>query len=102
MEKNLSLQQMRSQITEVRNEAQNFNSITQSVFTSGEKLDSMWDGDANDQFKQRMAADRPRFDDLFKTINAYCQACDDSANDYETTERKIQENNAGNQVRQSR
>ena len=102
MEIKTSTTQMRADSQEIRDLATQYNTLQKNVFDSGRKLDAMWEGDANERFTQRMAADEPRFDELFAVINSYCQAADDSAGDYDRTEAKVQEHMGQNQVRQSR
>ena len=97
-----STRKMRDSAEEIRQLAQQYNTCQQAVFESGRALDAMWEGDANSKFTSRMAADSPRFAELFQVIGQYCTAIVDSANEYDQTEAKVAEKMNTNIGRKSR
>ena len=102
MEINTSTKKMRDDSNDIRSQADQYNALQKSVFESGRKLDAMWEGDASDRFTARMASDQPKFDELYTVIRSYCQAIDESADDYDQTEAKLQQKMGENTVRKSR
>ena len=97
----MSTQEMRARISEIRNESRLYHSECNELFQEGRELDAMWEGDASDSFTSRMKNDEPRFNELYHIINQYCDAVEESANDYDRTEAVVSEEMRGNQRRQS-
>lgn len=82
---------MRSDADEVERLANQYNQCQMEVFSIGRALDGCWEGDASDQFANRLQADEPAFNELFTVIMDYCTAIRECADDYEKTERNVQQ-----------
>ena len=96
-----STQEMRTKISEVRDNATQYNALAMELFQEGRELDTMWEGDASDAFAARLRNDEPRFEELYRIINQYCEAVEESADDYDRTEAAVAEEMRTNQRRQS-
>lgn len=96
-----STQQMRSSASEVTDLANQYNQLQKGMFDEGRELDSMWEGDANQSFMARMKNDEPRFGELFNVIGQYCDAINESADEYDKTEAQVAEEMKSNSKRQS-
>ena len=94
-------QEMRRRIEEVRNNAVQFNNIAKEIFEEGNALDNMWDGTASDTFMNRLRNDQPKFDQLFEVMKRLCDAVEESAQNYDDTEKRINEEMLGNSIRTS-
>ena len=86
-----STQKMRSGADEITQIASQFNSLQKSMFEAGRELDKTWEGDASQSFGNQLKNDEPGFDKLFSIMNEYAEAIKESANEYDRTEAKIQE-----------
>ena len=98
----LSTQEMRRDAGEIRDENQQFKTLSDEMFNEGRELDKLWEGDASDQFANRLKADEPRFNELFQIVNQYCGAVEESAAEYDKTEAAVAEEMRSNTKRQSR
>ena len=96
-----STQEMRAKVGDIRDYAGQYNTLSTDLFTEGRELDTLWEGDASDSFANRLKNDEPRFAELHQIMNQYCDAIDESANDYDKTESAVAEEMRSNQVRQS-
>jgi len=57
-----------------------------ALYTTGQELDAMWDGDANSKFNAQLGQDQPRFDALNRVVRDYVQALRDNAEAYDRAE----------------
>jgi len=86
-----STQKMRGSADEVSQVATQFNQLQKSMFEAGRELDKTWEGDASQSFDNQLKTDEPGFEKLFMIMNEYADAIKESANEYDRTEAKIQE-----------
>jgi len=93
---------VRQNASEIAKQAQDYNKLQQDLFNEGRDLDKTWDGDANQSFNARLKNDEPRFGELYKIINEYVGAVNDSATDYDKTEAAVAAEMSANSKRQSR
>jgi len=52
------------------------------VYTIGQELDSMWEGNASSKFTAQMSSDRERFDAIAKLLESYASVLRHSASVY--------------------
>ena len=97
----ISTQDTRAKVSDIRDQAAQYNSLQLELFNEGREIDAMWEGDASDTFANRLRADEPRFGELFQIVTQYCDTIDESANKYDRTEQAIAEEMRDNTKRQS-
>ena len=66
----------------------NYNTEIGSLYDAGRALDSMWDGDANDSFNNRMGQDQSYFTGMATVLEQYIQNLNDTASAYVAAESK--------------
>ena len=59
------------------------------VYTIGQELDSMWDGNASSKFAAQMGSDRESFDALAKLLELYVSVLRQNANIYRKAESDV-------------
>jgi WXG100 family type VII secretion target len=82
----VSTQELRGAASSVEQLAVDYMRQVQSLYQTGQELDQMWDGDANDSFKAQLGQDQPRFEALNTVVGQYVQALRDSADTYDKSE----------------
>lgn len=86
---------LKDKATTLRNYNKSFNQKVGNLKTLQQKLNSMWDGEANDSFNKDFQKDAKQLDAFYKAVEEYAKALDKIADNYEKTEernRKLSEN----------
>ncbi len=66
-----------------------WNAAVQSIYRLVSELDAMWDGTANEQFKQMFQEDQAKFNNLAQLMTDYTNAIKTAANNYIQGEEEV-------------
>jgi len=77
---------MRTTANDIEQMSHDYTQQVASLYTVGQELDAMWDGDASDTFQTRLGQDQPRFEALNTVIKQYVEAARKFADDYDRNE----------------
>jgi len=81
-------QAMRAAANDIEQMASEYIQQVTALYSVGQELDGMWDGDASDTFKAQLGQDRPRFDALNTVVRQYTETLRGNADSYEVEEGK--------------
>ena len=87
----VNTQGMRTTASDIEQLAHDYTQQITSLYSVGQELDSMWDGDASDTFKARLGQDQPRFEALNTVIKQYLEAVRQFADSYDKNEAEAME-----------
>lgn len=79
---------LRDKAGELRNQNKSLRSHIESLRTQEGGLSGMWEGEARDTFKREFTKDITRMDEFCAAIDAYANALDTIATQYENAEHK--------------
>jgi WXG100 family type VII secretion target len=82
----VNTQEMRGVANEVEQLAADYTRQVTALYSAGQELDKMWDGDANSSFMGQLGQDQPRFEALNKVIGQYVQVLRENAEAYDRSE----------------
>ena len=88
-ELDINPREVKGKVDEIRGFAQQYQAMEDQMFADGRELDSNWDGDAADKFGTKMKNEEPNFDELYKVCMDWCNAIDESADDYSKTDGQV-------------
>jgi WXG100 family type VII secretion target len=88
-ELDINPKEVKNRVTEIRGLAQKYQSMEDQMFADGRELDSNWEGDASEKFAHKMKNEEPNFDELYKVCMDWCNAIDESADDYVKTDAQV-------------
>lgn len=94
-----STAQMERVATDLEDIITRYSQAVGKLYDAGTELDSMWDGEAADKFKNIMSQDRAKFDALVPFLQRYIEALRTAISTYEDAERKSLEAISSNSVR---
>lgn len=89
MELNIDPKQVKNHVEELRGFARDYQQMEDQMFADGRDLDTKWDGDAADKFNTKMKNEEPNFNELYDICMQWCDAIDESADDYSGTDRQL-------------
>jgi len=89
MELKIDPGQVKSRVEEIRGFARQYQQMEDQMFTDGRDLDTKWDGDAADKFSTKMRNEEPNFDELYNVCIQWCDAINESADDYARTDNQV-------------
>jgi WXG100 family type VII secretion target len=75
--------------TEISSLISQYQSELQKLYTNGQELDSMWNGDANNKWNAKFAANRVAFDNLATLIQKYVSFLAQAEADYARAEEEV-------------
>ncbi|WP_432627718.1 WXG100 family type VII secretion target [Brotaphodocola sp.] len=79
-----------SQIRKTKETLQSYNQSFKSQVTrldeSEQKLNTMWEGQANEQFHSAFSSDKSYMDGFYNLINQFCEALEQIATEYDKAE----------------
>ena len=70
----VNTQGMRTAANEIEQMANEYSQQIAALYSVGQELDGMWDGDASDTFKAQLGQDQPRFEALNTVVKQYAEA----------------------------
>lgn len=73
---------------QLRNYNKTFKQKVGDLKTLQQKLNNMWDGEANDSFNKDFRKDARQLDDFYKAVDGYVKALEKIADNYSETEKK--------------
>ena len=79
---------LRDKANELRNQNKSLRSQLESLRSQENSLSGMWEGEAHDTFKREFTKDMTRIDEFCAAIDAYANALDTIAVQYENAENK--------------
>lgn len=79
---------LRDKASELRNQNKTLRSQLETLRSQESNLSGMWEGEAHDSFKREFTKDLTRIDEFCAAIDAYANALDTIATQYETAENK--------------
>ena len=79
---------LRDKATELRNQNKTLRSQIESLRSQESSLNGMWEGEAHDTFKAEFTKDMTKMDEFCAAIDAYANALDTIATQYENAENK--------------
>lgn len=79
---NVQPEEMRKYADKLNGLIEDWDSCVDDIYTLQEELDSMWSGDANDQFNKNWAEYRVKFKELQAQLEAYYAAIPAAASGY--------------------
>ena len=82
----VNTQGMRTTANDIEQMSHEYTQQVTSLYSVGQELDAMWDGDASDAFQTRLGQDQPRFEALNTVIKQYVEAARTFADDYDRNE----------------
>lgn len=82
---------LREKANTLRNYNKTFNQKVGDLKTLQQKLNTMWDGEANDSFNKDFQKDAKQLDAFYKAVDGYVKALEKIADNYENTEKKNKE-----------
>jgi len=82
----VNTQEMRNIANAVEQLASDYTRQVSALYTAGQELDNMWDGDANNTFNAQLGQDQPRFEALNNVIGQYVQVLRNNAEAYDRNE----------------
>ncbi|HCT91638.1 MAG TPA: hypothetical protein DF613_09725 [Lachnospiraceae bacterium] len=74
--------------TQLKNLNKNFKQKVADLRSLEQKLDSMWDGDANDSFRKDFQKDATQMDNFYNAVEAYVSTLNQIADNYANAEAK--------------
>jgi len=89
--KKLDTQGMRKAAGDIEQMAGEYVNQVTALYSVGQELDGMWDGDASDTFKTQLGQDQPRFEALNNMVKQYVEVLRSNADLYDKNEREAQE-----------
>ncbi len=87
--RNVNPEEMIATANNIKGEIEAWNAAVADIYALQAELDAMWDGDANTEFNNQWAEDRPKYDTLAQAMTEYCQTVADAANLYIQREDEI-------------
>ena len=82
----INTQEMRAVASSVEQLAGDYTRQVQALYTAGNELDKMWDGDANSTFNAQLGQDQARFEALNRVVAQYVQTLRENAEAYDKSE----------------
>lgn len=82
----VSSQELKSKAEELRQLNATFKSTTSELESSEGNLNSMWQGDANDQFHKAFSNDKIQMDNFYNAIEKYVSVLLEMVANYESVE----------------
>ncbi|MDR0858018.1 MAG: WXG100 family type VII secretion target [Oscillospiraceae bacterium] len=82
----VSTQVLRSVAEQVEQNVNQYVGYVNDLYTSGNELDSLWDGDANQKFNAQLQNDKPKFDAMQTVLTKYVQTLRENADAYDKAE----------------
>ena len=79
-------QGMRTAANEIENMVGEYITQVTALYSTGQELDAMWDGDASRTFQSQMGQDRALFDKLADVVKQYIETLRSSADSYDRNE----------------
>ncbi len=73
----------------INGKVEEWNTAVQSIYRLVSELDAMWDGTANEQFKQMFQEDQAKFNNLAQLMTDYTNAIKTAANNYIQGEEEV-------------
>ena len=80
---------VKSEVEEIRGFAREYQQMEDQMFADGRDLDTKWDGDAAEKFGTKMKNEEANFDELYNVCMQWCDAIDESAEDYSKTDGQL-------------
>jgi WXG100 family type VII secretion target len=77
---------MRTAASSIEQLARDYTQQVGMLYSVGQELDSMWDGDANATFNAQLGRDRPRFEALNNVLRQYVETLRSNADSYDRAE----------------
>ena len=97
----VNTQGMRTAANEIEQMASEYTQQVASLYSVGQELDAMWDGDASDTFKAQLGQDQPRFDALNSVVRQYVETLRSNADSYDRNEAEAVETLRAKTVRRT-
>ena len=97
----INTQEMRAVANSVEQLASDYTRKVTDLYSAGQELDKMWDGDANATFNAQLGQDQPRFELLNKVISQYVQVLRENAEAYDKSEAEAVQTLQTNTVRRT-
>jgi len=88
-ELDINPREVKSKVEDIRRLAGKYQQMEDQMFSDGRELDSNWDGDASEKFAMKMRNEEPNFDELYRVCIDWCNAIDESADDYSRTDGQV-------------
>ena len=84
----VNTQGMRTAAGDIEQMASEYTQQVTMLYSVGQELDGMWDGDASDTFKAQLGQDQPRFEALNTVVRQYVEALRSHADTYDRNEQE--------------
>ncbi|MBO6142551.1 MAG: WXG100 family type VII secretion target [Lachnospira sp.] len=78
--------QLKAQAEQLKQLNATFKNTTSDLEASEENLNSMWEGDANDQFHKAFKSDKTQMDNFYNAIEKYVSVLQEMVANYESVE----------------
>jgi len=97
----VNTQGMRAAANDIEQMASEYTQQVTMLYSVGQELDGMWDGDASDTFKAQLGQDQPRFEALNTVVRQYTEALRNNAESYDRAEDEAVRTLKSNTVRRT-
>ena len=97
----VNTQGMRAAANDIEQMASEYTQQVTMLYSVGQELDGMWDGDASDTFKAQLGQDQPRFEALNTVVKQYTEALRNNAESYDRAEAEAVQTLKSNTVRRT-
>lgn len=87
-EMRVTFKELRNKAAELRQLNNRFKKVVEEMVSNEQSLVNMWDGAAKDEFHKAFNSDKSQMDLFYANIETYCQALENSADEYEQAEQK--------------
>ena len=97
----INTQEMRAVASSVEQLAGDYTRQVQALYTAGNELDKMWDGDANSTFNSQLGQDQSKFEAMSRVIAQYVQTLRSNAEEYDKSEAEAVQTLSSNTIRRT-
>jgi len=90
---------MRTVAGDIEQMANDYTQQVTALYSVGQELDALWEGDANAAFMAQLGQDQPRFEALNTVVKQYVETLRSNADSYDRAEEEAVQTLKSNSVR---